>query len=411
MVVLYGRDYIPVSAKTGTGPRDVNLEVDEMKRKPLWAVALGVAVCLIVLGIVKQRRASYGKQSGQVHVQGDTRDLANTIVTTHLEQRIVPGKNVIWCSTFQLAWNKLCYFTGGPIKMRRAPAMVDILNQRKAAKKDLDKASYVAMVGLVENGIEEKIRQVLDRKFRGQAEPELLSSVPIEGWVMYAYLAKSLPFRWAFDRFQGGLRFGGQMVDSFGIEQFLGDEQRNEAKMATQVTVLDHRSNDDLVVELRVKAKGDQLILAKVPPEASLAETITMVEKRIADGKPTPMREMEDLFVPVLDFKVVRYYKELCGKQFKTANGRLDNEEMGAALQSIRFRLDERGAVLKSEGVGAGGMTKRNLVFDKPFLVLLKRREAENPYFAMWVGNADLMILPGGAKADEDLRLPGEKPE
>ena len=31
------------------------------------------------------------------------------------------------------------------------------------------------------------------------------------------------------------------------------------------------------------------------------------------------------------------------------------------------------------------------MVFDKPFLIMLQRSDAKTPYFALWVGNADLL--------------------
>lgn len=34
----------------------------------------------------------------------------------------------------------------------------------------------------------------------------------------------------------------------------------------------------------------------------------------------------------------------------------------------------------------------KKLIFDQPFFVLLKRTNSKNPYFAMWVANAELMI-------------------
>jgi len=34
------------------------------------------------------------------------------------------------------------------------------------------------------------------------------------------------------------------------------------------------------------------------------------------------------------------------------------------------------------------------MIFDKPFLVLLKRSDAKNPYFAMWVANSELFLKP-----------------
>ena len=132
--------------------------------------------------------------------------------------------------------------------------------------------------------------------------------------------------------------------------------------------------------------------MAKIPPEASLDKTVAVVEKRISKAKPTQMREMEDLYVPVLNFDVLREYSELYKHAIRTANKKLDGTSIVFAGQSVRFRLDERGAVLKSEAIAAGGLTARDLVFDKPFLILLKRHKARNPYFALWVGNAELLV-------------------
>jgi len=106
------------------------------------------------------------------------------------------------------------------------------------------------------------------------------------------------------------------------------------------------------------------------------------------------------LYIPILDFELFRDYQELGGHPLKTANGKLHQQKL-AAMQSIRFRLDERGAILKSEGWASAGKLPRAYIFNKPFLILLKRRDAENPYFAMWVGNAELMISRGEANTAE----------
>ena len=34
----------------------------------------------------------------------------------------------------------------------------------------------------------------------------------------------------------------------------------------------------------------------------------------------------------------------------------------------------------------------KNLVFDKPFLVMIQRTGASQPYFALWVANAELLV-------------------
>ena len=358
------------------------------------AVGLGLFVASSIRrDIPKQThtKKTHAEVAGEPDLKADANELKRTIITPHLEQRIASGTNVLWCNTFQLAWNEFCDLTGGPIVMESPPPIVPVLNKRTASKEDLDEASYVAMAGLASEGIYEKIRKELEEKFKGQASPDLLDATPEMYWVAYAYLFKELPFRWAFTRWHGNLIFMGYRVDSFGIGQLL-DRQRGEVRMASQVDILDHRNNDDLIIELKTQAEEDRSILAKIPPEATLGETISAVEKRIQEAKPTKMERMADLYVPVLNFDVLRKYPELYNRPIRTADNRIDGTSIVVAAQTVRFRLDERGAVLKSEAIDVSGLTERNLVFDKPFLILLKRREAKRPYFALWVGNAELLV-------------------
>ena len=55
------------------------------------------------------------------------------------------------------------------------------------------------------------------------------------------------------------------------------------------------------------------------------------------------------------------------------------------------FKLDKGGVELASH---AGDIMKegpRRFYFDRPYLIILKKRGAEQPFFVMWVENAELM--------------------
>ena len=61
------------------------------------------------------------------------------------------------------------------------------------------------------------------------------------------------------------------------------------------------------------------------------------------------------------------------------------------AKQSIKFKLDRYGAMLESEAMLAAGAIPRYFMFDRPFLVYMKKRDCEQPFFVMWVDNAELL--------------------
>ncbi|HUU18859.1 MAG TPA: hypothetical protein VMW72_17035 [Sedimentisphaerales bacterium] len=338
------------------------------------------------------KKLTHSELAGNADLKTRADDLINTIVTPHLYAKIEPGKNILWCNTFQLAWNELCELAGGPLTMESAPPMVAILNKKTATKDDLDEASYVAMAGLAREGIYDKIREQLNVKFKGQASPELFESLPKTDWiaVAYAYMFKALPFEWTFTRFHSNLQFEGYYVDSFGICQFMEDEE----DMASQVIILNYLNSDDFIIELKTKAKDDRLILAKVPPQVTLGDTLSTVERRIVNTKPIKMRKYADLYVPVLNFEILREYSELHNHRMRTSNERINGLPIGYAAQMVRFRLDETGAILLSESLIPVPASGGQLIFDKPFLILLKRSEAKNPYFALWVGNSELLVPP-----------------
>lgn len=218
----------------------------------------------------------------------------------------------------------------------------------------------------------------MDRTFAGTVRPHYLperSSLNPGDWVAYAYLFKALSFQWPFERMPSGLTFAGQQVQHFGIGQ-LSSKQPGHVKAASQVLVYDYRDDDDFIIELKTRSPADRVVLAKVQPEPTLAETVQVVQHRMTRSQPAGMRSGGNLFIPVVDFDVCRRYIEL--------------DRDGIALQQIAFKLNETGVAIQSEAtVIRNG--RQHLIFDKPFLIMLQRTNARNPYFALWIANAELL--------------------
>ena len=76
--------------------------------------------------------------------------------------------------------------------------------------------------------------------------------------------------------------------------------------------------------------------------------------------------------------------------------------EILKAWQRTAFKLDEAGAEVKSEaevvcvlGIEQEEETKptpKKMIFDKPFFVMLRRADATNPYFCLYVANPELLV-------------------
>ncbi|MHC4505457.1 MAG: hypothetical protein ACYTFI_19305 [Planctomycetota bacterium] len=362
-----------------------------------WTLA-AVIVAVFGLGWIACRETHDSALTDKGLIKASAAELKATVVTPHLEHGIAGGRNVLWCATFQLAWDEVASFIGESVKMQNPDPAVAILNKQTVGAKDLDEASYVALAGDLRGGIYGKIDAALQAKFGGAAVPKLSRSPTIgrpQDIFAYAYLFKNLEFAVPFEDIAEPLPFRGTRVRCFGV----GPEKKAPPAMLDQVRVLAYDEDaGTFILELVTKAKGDQLILAKIEPGETLADTIAAVLNRKAEA--TAMFPHDVLMVPKLNFDLRRRYGELEGRWLIVKNPKYANERLQilSALQDVRFQLDEKGARLRSESHIAIGCSAppsgRRFVFDGPFLILMKRKEATNPYFAMWVDNAELLVKP-----------------
>lgn len=370
-----------------------------------FGVALTITGCggsVPVAGDEAPRPVSHGELAGPPALRAKAKDLERTVVTAHLKEPIKAGRNVLWCNTFQLAWNELCEFFGEDVRLEDEPPMVPILNEKLSTKADVDAASYVALAEIVKDGIIGRIEKALEGKFKGLASPELVPD-PTEldptDIVAYAYLFKNLVFATPFES-PHSIWFRGKRVEAFGIEK----HGRKTARTGRQVLIHDYVSRDDFVIELDTKASGDRLILAKVEPAGTLLQTVRAVQGRLDRARPERMVRRDILKIPKLNFDITRRYGELIPKNLVNPKG--EGYFIKKALQDIRFRLDEKGAFLKSEAMilvkalEHGPGPRHVMIFDEPFLILILRRGRDVPYFALWVDNPELLVAAKRAEGD-----------
>jgi hypothetical protein len=357
---------------------------------------VGAALLPTIINLFQDAAYHFSAFTDEGLVTADARDLKTTVVVAHRTHRLLPDQNVVWCATFQLAWNKLCRRAGGSVRLATSSPLVDLLNTQDIGPDDVDNASYVAAAGALEEGIYDKIDTELKRTFGGDAAPQLARSEKLirpQDVFAYAYLFKDLRFAKPFEVLSRPLIFGGEGVRCFGIEA----GKAVPAALLDQVRIFEYdRESGQTIIELVSTSKDDQLVLAMITPKDTLAETITAVLAQITQREGLPAYESDVLKVPKFNFDLTRSYDELIGQAIVSTNVAMPSDGVIVeALQTIRFQLDEKGARLRSEsevsiGCGEKG-TPRQLVFNQPFLLMMKLRDADDPYFAMWVDNAELM--------------------
>ena len=319
---------------------------------------------------------------------GDSSSADRTIVVATLDSPAPKGKNVIWCATFQACWTELKAVVG-PMDVLGAQETVRRLNEARMNPDDLPESGYYAAAGLVKDGIVEKIKSEMAVRF-----PKVTPNLPSNSYeaVAYAYLNDAVKFRTGyFDRDRGDdfIDSSGNRsrISSFGL--YKTRESSVNTTLARQIEVLYSdkkeypRQEFKFVLDLDKNSRPTQLILACVEPKESLAATWQEVQRKMREWKPSKdarqFGDHDSLAVPNVNYQLQHSFEEL------------ETSGLLGTSQAIRFRLDRSGAGLVSEAYfffAAGG---RHFSFTRPFLIALRKRGSAEPYFVMWVDNAELL--------------------
>jgi len=303
---------------------------------------------------------------------------------------IAPGVDAVSCASFGLAWGELTR-RFGPLRMEPQPALADALNE-PLDPSVVDPASCVAHAGFGAEGILARIEAEVREKFAGDRPRLLPSAVAPDGLVAYAFLSRALPFRTAFAERRAS--FGGRSVKAFGVEGS-GPADRDRA---TQVVVHDFASPKDFVLELVPGNAGEKIVVAQMARPATLAAAVERAIARLRrlSGEDASVRASESVSVPRLAIDADGRFDDLVGRPL--LNDAARGKQFDEARQTVRFSLDERGAVVRSEAALISySAPPRSFHVTEPFLVMLLREGAPAPYLAAWVETPRWMTDQGEA--------------
>lgn len=292
-----------------------------------------------------------------------------------LESPLQKNKNQIYTASLGYAWEKMRKTLKDSIQIRDTYTALKQLNKSKSYKGSLDKK-------------------------------EVKTEVKISGDIIevMAYFRKSLRFLYPFGA-NTEITFGEKVVKAFRM----GSEHDN-------MKIRYYKDDEHFVVQLLCKDSEQEIILAKGITELpTFAERIAMLNKIMALGAKESKWEANQwkyeynsswdrFLVPCLSFNVENREKTLEGSKFFVNKEEYD---LIKAYLQVAVVLNENGMEMESKSeISVKGATKavkeveekpkpKKLIFDKPFLLIAKRKEAANPYLALWINNTELMQLAG----------------
>lgn len=364
--------------------------------------------------LVQDPTTYYQETAMQQAVSVDSNDLEATTVLATLDCPLPSGHNAIWCATFQMAWDQYQErIAGEPIIVRGAEELANRLNNAAFPTENIERESYYATAGAVNDGILEEIQGEMARRFPNESPPafdERYRTLP-GVMVAYAYLSLTVDFEHPFHTNESPFAFAGSDGTKTEVTAFsdLPERTREADQVREQVEILhygyaDARDSDTFAVDLCKHTDPYQIVLARMPVSGTLRETVAGVEQAIAQFKADPdyetlrrLRPIDHLMVPDVLYKLTHHFRELEGR--KLGNQHLIGAVFFEALQKIDFSLSRTGVVLRSMATlgstrsrSARTTQPRYLYFNRPFLIYVKQRRPDaQPFFVMWVDNAELL--------------------
>ncbi|MGB2579589.1 hypothetical protein AAIR98_001508 [Elusimicrobium simillimum] len=399
-------------------------------------IAVGVIFVISTLFLVAQIRRVLPKQSlpqsvkaEDVFVPGPEAEGADgkktpkrTLIFVPVLNAVMPnGVNTVYAAPFQIAWENLKNNTvKESISLYGLPRVTDFLNREMNSKDLLIPPAYFAAADFKQENIENKVASAARKNKNPLEKDDIAVTNPLD-IVAYGHMFRDIKFDPNFE--EGKITFNPSQgtpweVKAFGIHNY--DPRDNaQAEMAAQVGVNYYKDdsyiltiNDANTITYNGKEYGNEVILAMLPRERTLAATVCVALDLM--NKPEPLSAWDQFLAPEIAFNDTQHYKELESRKVLNTKfitqmpgcdcaGTICNgceAVVGKALQTTKFILNAEGSSPKAAMASAPSVTVpeqqknpiyRTMYFDRPFLIMMREPGKERPYFAMWVDNTEPM--------------------
>jgi hypothetical protein len=282
------------------------------------------------------------------------------------------------------------------VQLNGAAAFCTRLNDAADPAADLPAGSSYAAAGWGNKGIIQKIDKDFRAGFPGVSPPTFGGIAP-DSYLAYVYLQASVKFTIPYFEETKPFSFtdaAGKIssVRAFGVREeddYAYRELRGQPKL---LYVDDNFEPVDFAIDLCSNSKDVQVVVACTKRGTTLAATLEALEAKTA-AFPKEMRKAlginDVLLVPRMDWRIKHHFQEVEGKAF--ANAALSQQRMDVATEELQFRLDKGGMELRAEAKHMMKPVPKHYLANRPFLLYAKKRDADHPFFVMWVENAELL--------------------
>ncbi len=295
--------------------------------------------------------------------------------------------NYVWGGAMNLAWNELNEnILKEKLRLNTVDSvaleMVEKLNDAPFSKNDLDEESYYVKAGYGQKTVDE-INRELKKKFPSKSFSNLKINLKPKDIISYAYFLKEVKYETMFEK--GKVLFNGKKVKGFFADN---EKQRKNVK------IIKYENDNKFIIKIKLKDKSDELILAKGYDMTNPQKVVLEINKNNQKHLST-IGESDSFKAPKLHLDYRRDYVELIRKYL--SNKGFEKYFIAQMFENIKFDMDEKGARVENEAVIVASKSltiledPKNFILDKPYWVIMKRTDSQNPYFILGVNNVELM--------------------
>lgn len=341
----------------------------KMNKKP---IVVGILLLLVLGGLTYK----------ELKVKKEEYKTTDLDVVLSLEDTI--SNNSIWCGTFNLIWNDLKQeLVKKDIEFTPQPEVVKNLNKGTFTESELSDDSYYKVLGRPTTTLKKEIENAIKNKFNETSD--ILNDFEwtdeeTEDYFLYTMLKKEFHFPKVFTKLEKGNFKNTKNVDYFGIDS------TTDESVYDQVVILYSNSASDFAIKLTTE-ENEEIILSRGNKETTFKEIYEEIKKKsINNTSIRSFQKGDSLKIPYLNLKTKKEFTELENKEFYLANG--EKYWIEKALQTISLELNEQGGKIKSEAgmhiknLSALENSSREFHFDDEFVLILKEKDKNLPYFA-----------------------------
>ncbi len=316
----------------------------------------------------------------------------NVIVTPLKSINIEENTSYIYSASSEIGWNAFSIFLTETPKPNKPSKMVDELNAIFSNNyvPPIENKFFVAKSGYYNSNFMDSYQKEYLQKFNKAYIPKkTYSNTEI---LTLATIMNNIGFKSELDDKFYTVPFNDSIfVDYFGFKQY---EEKTKHR---SVRLIDFKNNNDFILKILCKDTLDEVYLAKIQPGKDLQSTYDDVMKRVNSGKVEIPDGNCELMIPYIKFDTTTTINELINIEF--LNNKNQGRIMQSCSQSTQFELFETGISFKSDyesiiefaDLEIDRNKIRKLYFNHPFLIILKRKGSQEPYFLYWVAGAEFM--------------------